>query len=101
MQDLGRLDSTIQARYIGEVHRHFDRGSFESKQFLSDEEVFVDASMQWTSASENLSARLWVKNLTNIDDYFVGGVPLVDFLGAGGQVFAEPRTYGLDLRYSF
>ena len=57
--------------------------------------------MQWTSASENLSARLWVKNLTNIDDYFVGGVPLVDFLGAGGQVFAEPRTYGLDLRYSF
>lgn len=101
LQDLGRLDSTIQARYIGEVHRHFDRGSFESEQFVSEEEIFLDASIQWTSASESLAARLWVKNLSNIDDYYVGGVPLVDFLGGGGRVFAEPRTYGLDLRYSF
>jgi iron complex outermembrane receptor protein len=88
-------------RYIGDVHRHFDRGSFESELFISKAEMFFDAAVQWRSPDEDLAVELWVKNLTDIDDYYVGGIPLVDFIGGGGQIFAEPRSYGLNVRYQF
>ena len=53
--------------------------------------------MQWGGGKAQLSG--WARNITN-KDYLLGGV---DFgsLGFGTVGYAQPRTYGLDLRMSF
>lgn len=101
LQSGGLIDSGVMIKHLGETHRHFDRGSFESEAFISPVETFVDAFVKWTNSDDDLAVKFWVQNITNVDDYFIGGIPLVDFLGGGGQVYAEPRTYGLDLQYFF
>ncbi len=63
--------------------------------------AFLDARLTWNSEDGRLEAALWGKNLTNQDDYLVGGIPLVDITGATGQVYANPRTFGLTFTYHF
>ncbi len=62
---------------------------------------FVDARIAWVSDDGKMEASLWGKNLTNKDDYLVGGIPLADVTGAVGMVFANPRTFGLTFTYHF
>ncbi len=63
--------------------------------------AFFDARVNWNSEDGRLEAALWGKNLFNKDDYLVGGIPLADVLGAVGQVYANPRTFGLTFTYHF
>ncbi len=63
--------------------------------------AFLDARLNWISDDGKMEAALWGKNLTNKDDYLVGGIPLADVLGATGQVYANPRTFGLTFTYHF
>ncbi len=63
--------------------------------------AFIDARMAWISADGKMEAALWGKNLTNKDDYLVGGIPLADVTGGVGMVFANPRTFGLSFTYHF
>ncbi len=63
--------------------------------------AFIDARLSWISDDAKMEAALWGKNLTNKDDYLVGGIPLADITGAVGQVFANPRTFGLTFTYHF
>ncbi len=63
--------------------------------------AFLDARLSWISEDGTMEGALWAKNLTNKDDYLVGGIPLVDVLGGTGQVYANPRTFGLTFTYHF
>ncbi len=63
--------------------------------------AFLDARIAWISENGNIEAALWGKNLTNKEDYLVGGIPLGDVTGAVGQVFANPRTFGITATYHF
>ncbi len=63
--------------------------------------AFLDARIGWISEDGKMEAALWGKNLFNKDDYLVGGIPLADVTGAVGQVFANPRTFGLTFTYHF
>ncbi len=63
--------------------------------------AFLDGRLNWISEDGKMEAALWGKNLTNEDDYLVGGIPLADVTGAVGQVFANPRTFGLTFTYHF
>ncbi len=63
--------------------------------------AFFDARLAWISEDGKMEAALWGKNLFNTDDYLVGGIPLADVNGAVGQVFANPRTFGLTFTYHF
>ncbi len=63
--------------------------------------AFLDARLGWISADGKMEAALWGKNLFNKDDYLVGGIPLTDVNGATGQVFNNPRTFGLTFTYHF
>ncbi len=63
--------------------------------------AFLDARLAWISDDGKMEGALWGKNLFNKDDYLVGGIPLVDVNGAVGQVYANPRTFGLTFTYHF
>lgn len=63
--------------------------------------AFLDARIAWLSGDGRVELALWGKNLTNENDYLVGGIPLADITGAVGQVYANPRTYGLNMTYNF
>lgn len=63
--------------------------------------AFLDARVAWISGDGKMEAALWGKNLTNNDDYLVGGIPLADVTGGVGMVFGNPRTFGLMATYHF
>ncbi len=63
--------------------------------------AFLDGRLSWISGDGSMEAALWGKNLTNKDDYLVGGIPLADVTGAVGQVYANPRSFGLSFTYHF
>ncbi len=67
----------------------------------SDKAAFVDARVSWMSADARMEVALWAKNLMNKDDYLVSGIPLTDVNGATGQIFANPRTFGMNMVYHF
>ena len=63
--------------------------------------TFVNARLTWLVADDRTEVALWGKNLTDEDDYLVGGVALVGFTGGGSVVYGEPRTFGIDIEYRF
>lgn len=94
---------SIAARYTSEIYHGFDRGSYlYGKDVVTAEAAtFIDARITYLSADERMEVSLWAKNLTDKDDYLVGGIPLVDVTGATGQIFGNPRTFGLEMTYHF
>jgi len=103
LSDGGYITPSVAARYTSEIYHGFDRGSFlyGKDMVTSDAVTFIDARVSYLSADERLEVALWGKNLTDKDDYLVGGIPLVDVTGAMGQVYANPRTFGLEVTYRF
>ncbi len=63
--------------------------------------AFLDGRINWVSEDGKLDAALWAKNIMNKEDYLVGGIPLADVTGGVGQVYANPRTFGLTVTYHF
>ncbi len=63
--------------------------------------AFLDGRLSWISENGQMEATLWGKNLMNVDDYLVGGISLPDMLGSTGQIYANPRTFGLTFTYHF
>ncbi|MBW2942165.1 TonB-dependent receptor domain-containing protein [Zhongshania aquimaris] len=97
------ITPSVSARYVSEVYHGFDRGSFlyGKDTVTSDPVTMVDARVTYLSPDQRFEIALWGKNLTNKTDYLVGGIPLVDVTGAMGQVYANPRTFGLEMTYRF
>ncbi len=67
----------------------------------SDKVAFLDARISWLSSDARMEVAAWGKNLTDIDDYLVSGIPLTDVNGATGQIYANPRTFGMTMTYNF
>lgn len=119
------LITTVSARYMSEIYHGYDRGSYcftvggcelsknpnisqlseplpgMKNALFSDPVIFLDARLTWLSADGSMEIAAWGKNLTDVDDYMVGGIPLVDATGGAGVVYANPRTFGLTMTYNF
>ena len=101
-ETLGTVIPSVSMRYSSEIYHGFDRTSFlVAEELTSDSVIFYDARLTWQLPDDRTTVTFWGKNLTNEDDYLVGGVPLPAVNRSAGQVFAEPRTYGLDVSYRF
>jgi iron complex outermembrane receptor protein len=126
-----RITPLIAARYTSEIYHGFDRGSYcftrggcnISRQMdesigvfpfynevqvpnarelaTSPSVIFLDARLTFLSADGKIEVAAWGRNLTDENDYMVGAIPLVDVTGTVGQVFADPRTFGLTMTYNF
>jgi iron complex outermembrane receptor protein len=97
----GTIIPHIDMSYRSEVYHHFDRDSWTSDGWIAPPQTFYNARITWVMPDDRLSVALWVQNLRDTDDYLIGGVPLVGFSGAGGQVYADPRMYGLEAHMRF
>jgi iron complex outermembrane receptor protein len=97
------LVPSIAFRYTSEIWHGFDRGSFLYGQdtVTSEKTTFIDGRVSWLSADGRMEIAAWGKNLTNEDDYLVGAIALADVTGASGLIYANPRTFGLNLTYNF
>lgn len=61
----------------------------------------INARFDWNNMfGSRFSAALFGRNLAN-KDHFVGGMPLGASLGHNAAVVGEPRTYGLEITYTF
>lgn len=101
-ESLGTIIPSVSGRYIGEIYHGFDRASFEVEDDLTAPETyFLDARLTWQFPDNRTTITAWGKNLTDEDDYLVGGVPLVSVARTTGTIYGEPRTYGLDISYTF
>ncbi len=74
----------------------------EVRPALQQEDYWlVNATADWESIKDsNLDISLYVKNLTD-EEYTVGGIQLYHTIGLSSKVYAEPRTYGMQVQYSF
>lgn len=98
----GILNPNLNLQYTSEIYNGFDRESFYVGEHLtSDEEIFVNAHLAWTSPEDAVRISLWGKNLTDVDDHITGGIPLVGVAGSAAVIYAPPRTYGIDVSYNF
>jgi iron complex outermembrane receptor protein len=108
--DRGTLHFTTNAAYTGKhwinalhTSRVIDQHPAEILPLLQQEAYWlVNASAGWRGIyGTNIDVMAFVRNLTN-ERYKTGGVQL--YTGASGFItaaYGEPRTYGLQVRYSF
>jgi iron complex outermembrane receptor protein len=93
----GKLVPQILYNYRDSVEYCQDRGSCVSGAYQQDRED-LSASLTWSN--ESWRVRLWGNNLTD-DRYIGGGQFITDNLGNVAGQYNAPRTYGVDLGYSF
>jgi len=93
----GMLIPQISYNYRDSVDYCQDRGSCVSGAYQQNREN-LSASLTWSNESWRI--RLWGNNLTN-DRYIGGGQFITDNLGNVAGQYNAPRTYGIDLGYSF
>jgi iron complex outermembrane receptor protein len=103
--DAGSLVPRLETSYKSEIYRGNGYTNWitpEARELTtSDEPWFVSARLTWRSANNRLLVALWGTNLTDEDDYYVGGIPGIDFKGVVNRIYAEPRMYGIDARYTW
>ena len=93
----GTLIPQISYNYRDSVDYCQDRGSCVSGAYQQNREN-LSASLTWSN--ESWRVRLWGNNLTD-DRYIGGGQFITDNLGNVAGQYNAPRTYGMDLGYSF
>lgn len=107
--DMGVLDFAVSASWQDAVwinslqnREAIDATPSEIHHTMRQEAYWlVNLSAEWDQImGSDLSVSAYVNNATN-EDYAVGGIHLYPTLGLVTKVYAEPRTYGLQLRYRF
>jgi iron complex outermembrane receptor protein len=90
--DAGLFDLSVTGFFSS--HEFFD----PSDRIVQPDYHIVNANLGWNPRGyDNLTVRLWVKNLTDakvIDNTTIG--TLADTVG-----YERPRTYGLEVAYKF
>ena len=100
---IGRLTARVDYSYRSRMYWHASTFLNPYNDFISDGPVGrVDARLTLSNLAigrAKAEVAIWGKNLTN-EDYLLGGV---DFgaLGISTVGYAEPRTWGIDLRMGF
>ena len=74
--------------------------SCRSGLWLVEDQRDLSARITWLSSDNKWQGALYGANLTD-EDYIVGGTALVDSQGVGGYAVATPKTYGVELKYTF
>ncbi len=97
---IGTVIPRIQYSYKSDVDYCFDSASCRSGLWLEGDQRDLSARITWLSSDEKWVGAIYGNNLTE-EDYIVGGSPLVESEGVGGFANATPRTYGVELRYTF
>ncbi|MDY0005986.1 MAG: TonB-dependent receptor [Spongiibacteraceae bacterium] len=98
----GALSSRIDVTYQDEVTFHpfnTQYDSADSRTLVNGRVSLSDIRLGRSGDKGSLRVSLWGKNLTN-EDYRVWGIDFAS-LGWTGNTFGEPRTYGLDVVYSY
>lgn len=101
--DLGQLSARLEYNYRGKVYFHPTLiGTPLNDEIAGKARGLLDARVTLADVSfigEGASIAVWAKNLAN-KEYRVHGI---DFgaLGYAGSVYGEPRSFGVDLNFSF
>ncbi|MDY0007081.1 MAG: TonB-dependent receptor, partial [Spongiibacteraceae bacterium] len=98
--DFGTIIPRVQGSWKFDIENCFDRRSCESGIWFSDKQFNLDARVTWLSQDSQWMFAVFGSNLTE-EDYAIGGTPLVDALGFGGQSYAVPKMYGAELQYKY
>jgi len=97
---IGTVAPRIQFSYKSDIDYCFDSASCRSGLWLEDEQRDLSARVTWISKDEKWVGAVYGNNLTD-EDYYVGGIALVESQGAGAFAAATPTTYGVELKYTF
>ncbi|WP_159931150.1 TonB-dependent receptor [Oceanicoccus sp. KOV_DT_Chl] len=98
----GTFAPSVNVRYTDKIYGGFDRAGFlVADEVTSPETHFVDVRLTWSLPDDRTTIAFWGKNVENNDDYTNGGVPLISVNRSTGTVYADPRTYGVDISYVF
>jgi iron complex outermembrane receptor protein len=97
---VGKVLPRIQFSYKSDVDYCFDSASCRSGLWLEGKQQDLSARVTWLSNNEKWTGAIYGTNLTQ-EDYIVGGSALVESEGVGGFANATPRTYGVELQYTF
>ena len=97
---IGILLPRVQASLKKELDFCLDAASCNSVLWVEDKQFELSARITWISNDEKWTGAIYGTNLTD-EEYFVGGVALVESSGVGGFAVAPPRMYGAELQYHF
>lgn len=103
VQDIGKLTARADWTYRGKIAFHpLDRLNPYNRQIADGGAGRLDARIALSDIDvgpTRATVALWGKNLTNKDYLYAG----IDFgsLGFAGVSYAEPRTYGVDVKFDF
>ncbi len=109
MSSAGDLRFTAGASYKGGVWINslgtilaIDATPVSVRPALRQEAYWLyDIGAGWSDVmGTGIDVSAYVKNLTD-EEYTLGGIQLYTTLGLSTKAFGEPRTYGLEVRYSF
>jgi iron complex outermembrane recepter protein len=94
--EAGELTFNANYSYKSKIHLDdFDRSADQKAYSL------LNLRVNWAKVyGSRVDVALWGNNVTD-ERYRVGVVSLLDSAGTQTGSFGEPRTYGIDLRYSF
>ncbi|HEY4545719.1 MAG TPA: TonB-dependent receptor [Pedomonas sp.] len=101
--DFGQLSARVEYNYRGKVYFHPTLvGTPLNDEIAGEARGLLDARLTLSELSllgEGASIAVWAKNLTD-KAYRIHGI---DFgaLGYAGNVYGEPRSFGVDLNFSF
>lgn len=107
--DAGVLDFGVSAAWQDDVwinslqtSVHINAHPADIQHVLQQEAYWlVNTSATWRQVlGSALDISAYMKNATN-EKYVTGGVLLYHSFGSSSKVFAEPRTYGVQMRYRF
>lgn len=96
----GLIIPRIQASLKQDVEYCFDATSCVLGLWNVDEQFDLSARVSWVSNSGEWTGSIYGNNLTD-ERYVVGGFALSESSGVGGYGTNIPRTYGVEVRYSF
>ncbi|MGI9286351.1 MAG: TonB-dependent receptor [Pseudomonadales bacterium] len=78
-----------------------DTAIFQTGPWYFQDEKLLSARVSWQNNADTIEVALWGKNLLDEENAENPGGFVADTLGAAHTAIDDPRTYGLDLRYSF
>ena len=96
---IGMIIPMVSYSYRTNVEQCFDRGSCLSGIYEVDHED-LSARLTWLSRNERLRVTAYGNNLTD-ERYVTGGTPLVDVTSTAGTIYNIPRTYGVEMAYTW
>ena len=103
--DFGRVTPRFDTKYSSERFFGIDNGSFdvykENPSAAGDEAyAIIDLRLSWENPNGDTSASMYINNAAD-ERYMSGSGAVADSIGTNTGSLAAPRTYGIDVRFSY